>query len=458
MAGAVMAQSPVNLMIDMNAPGKPISPAFAGFSFETGSLHYGHYYRTNAYFFDSSNTRLLTLFHNLGIKSLRIGGNTVDRGFVPSRDEIDALFRFVKAADLKVVYSLRLANGDPSPDADAAKYLWDTYQPYLVALAVGNEPNSYEGLDRQMTNEAMFLAKWNTFAAAVTNTVPAVKLGGPDNGNGATAWVSAFARAEKGRPNVAAIFSHYEPGGRSRGKTMDQIIKEMLSPDFNAKRYPDCYAKIATTALSAGMFYQFTEANSHVAAPGSHGVNHSFATALFSLDFLHWWAAHGCRGIDFHTGFGGFNSGMFTTPDGGYGIYPLYYGIAAFSLGGQGDADAMTVKNPDGLNLTAYAVAADNNNELFVTIINKEHGPAARDAIVTLNARGKSAGVIYLKQAGNDVTATNGVTLGGDIIDSHPWQAKWTPIKTSNQTGCVVNVGAASAAIVKLSDATILSN
>ncbi len=83
----------------------------------------------------------------------------MDRGFIPSTNEIDAFFRFVKAADLKVIYSLRLANGDPFQDASIAKYVWDNYRPYLICLAIGNEPNSYDGLDCEITNSTSFIAK-----------------------------------------------------------------------------------------------------------------------------------------------------------------------------------------------------------------------------------------------------------------------------------------------------------
>ena len=113
-----MAASPVVISIDPTSPRTPIPPDFSGFSFETGRLRRNH--DTGAYFFDSSNTQLLTIFRNLGIESLRIGGNTVDRGYVPSTADIDALFRFAKAANVKVVYSLRLANGDAAQDASIA--------------------------------------------------------------------------------------------------------------------------------------------------------------------------------------------------------------------------------------------------------------------------------------------------------------------------------------------------
>lgn len=449
-----MGQSPVNLAIDAKTPGKPIPPGFIGFSFETGSLRYNHY-RTNDYFFDSSNAQLLTLFRNLGIKTLRIGGNSVDRGFIPTHQDIDALFRFAKAADVKVIYSLRLANGDALQDAAMAKYVWDNYRTYLICLAIGNEPNSYKNLDPEITDSASFIAKWNKFAAKVIDAVPDVKLGGLDNGNGATTWVSAFAQAEKGNSHVGYILSHFEPGGSSVGKTEQQLIDEMLSPVFDTKRNPTCDAKIAAIAHSSGFSYLFSEANSHVATPASKGSNHSFATALFALDFMHWWAAHNCLAVDFHTGLAGFNAALSLDAKLNYELYPIGYGIAAFNVGGHGLADAMTIKNPDNLNLAAYAVT-DTNNDLYVTIINREHGKGRRDGMVTINARGKSKAVMYLKVPDDDVAGRSGVTLGGATIDGRGnCQATWTSLDSPNATGTLLKVKASTAAVVKITEARI---
>ncbi len=463
--------SPVVLTIETNVPGTPVSADFSGFSFETGSLLKNHF-KKDGYFFDSSNTELLTLFQNLGIASLRIGGDSVDRGATPSTDDIDAFFRFVKAANLKVIYSLRLANGNPGQDTSIAKYVWDNYRPYLISLAIGNEANSYDGLDPQITDSNTYIAKWNQYASAVIAAAPGVVLGGPDNGNGSTSWASDFARAERDNRNVAFVFSHYEPGGPGRGKSPQTLIDEMLSSGCDAKRYP-AFCKVMTEMTRPlGWSYRFTEDNTQVApplarrkpepaappsvpvTPNSNNAtsNHSFATALFALDFMHWWAAHGCQGIHFHTGFGGFNGGLFFDEQGHYEIYPIYYGIAAFGLGGHGIADSLALANPDDLNLTAYAVTG-SNGDLYVTIINKEHGIGARDATVRINAPGEPASVLYLKSPANSITATSGITLGGAKIDGlQPWQGQWLPLDPANTTGCEVRVDASSAAIVKFTN------
>ena len=53
---------------------------------------------------------------------------------------------------------------------------------------------------------------------------------------------------------------------------------------------------------------------------------------------------------------------------------PIAYGLLAFSFGGHGVVEPVTISNPGGINLTAYAVR--RGDHLFVTVINKEHGPS----------------------------------------------------------------------------------
>ena len=115
--------------------------------------------------------------------------------------------------------------------------------------------------------------------------------------------------------------------------------------------------------------------------------------------------------------------------------------------------EPVSIGNSNELNLTAYAVG--NGSNLFVTIINKEHGTGARDAAVTIKPDGISSGsaaVMFLTAPNGNLSATNGVTLGGaSITNDAPWAGKWTPLDSVTNGQCVVTVPAASAAVVKVS-------
>lgn len=244
-------------------------------------------------------------------------------GYTPTTHDIDALFRFAKTADVKVVYSLGLLNGDPSRDATAAQYVWEHYRPYLDCFAVGNEPNLYKNRDPEITNDVSFYAKWKRFATAIAESVPDARFAGPDTGTGGTSWAAYFARHEAGSGMVTCIFSHYYVGGSSGHKAPQRLIEAMLSPDWDAIRYPAYFTKIGAMSSSNGFPYRLTELNNYVAPyPGVWGGNNSFATALFALDSMHWWAEHGCAGVNFHTVIGKYNGTVYRDADGNYQVYP----------------------------------------------------------------------------------------------------------------------------------------
>lgn len=454
---AGLAQSPVTLRIDAQAPGTTIPRDFIGLSFETESLRFNST-RVRGRLFDSTNAQLVTLFKNLGIRNLRIGGSSVDAnasGYFPADADIDALFRFAKAAGVKVVYSLQLLNGDPERDAIAAGYVWKHDRALLSCFAIGNEPNLYGSRDPEITNEASFYGKWKRFAAAAANAVPEAKFGGPDTGTHGTDWAAYFAEHEAGSERAACIFSHYYVGGTSTRKTARRLNEEMLSRTWDETKYPAYYKEIGAMALSNGFPFRLTELNSYVARyPGVWGGNNSFATALFALDCMHWWAAHGCAGVNFHTVMGKYNGTVYRDPDGDYQIYPIGYGIKAFDIGGHGQAIPVAITNPNQLNLTAYAVTA--TNALYVTVINKEHGAGAQDAGVTVIPTRFAAGeaeAMFLTAANGEIAATNGITLGGAPIgDDAPWRGQWRAV---SMTGghCEIAVPAVCAAIIKITAA-----
>lgn len=454
---AGFAQSPVTLTINATAPGNLIPPDFIGLSFETQSLQENSP-GVKGRLFDPANAGLLMLFRNIGVKNLRIGGTSVDTnqaGYVPDPGDIDLLFHFARAANAEVIYSLRLLNGDPAQDADIAKYILNHYPDSLLCFAIGNEPNLYKNRAPEITNEPSWFAQWSRFAAAVTNAVPDAKIGGPDTGTGGAGWVPLFAASEAGSPSVDYIFAHYYVGGFPRSKAPGKLIDAMLSFSWDQVKYAAYDNLVGAPALSNGLPYRLTEFNNYVAGlPGVWGGNNAFATALFALDSMHWWAEHGCHGVNFHTVLGKYNGTIYCDTNGNYQVWPVACGIKAFDLGGHGRMTPVTISNPDHLNLTAYAVSSPGN-ELFVTIINKEHGPGARAAMVELASNGFSpakAAAMFLTAPHGDVTATSGITLGGaSLADDAPWHGVWTALVPTKKGVQTVVVPAASAAIVKMS-------
>ena len=334
LVGAALAQSPVTLTVNTLSPGAAVPPDFIGVSFGPSAL--------KAHVFDATNTQVLNLFQQAEVKYFRMGGTWVDTNssaYMPSTADIDSFFGFVRAAGLRdVIYTLRLENGDAAQDAATAGHIWTNYRSNLTCFAIGNEPELYKGGDPEITNASSYLAKWNYFAAAITNSVPGARFGGPDSSGGGTSYASSFAAAEKDSGNVDWIFSHWYVGGNSSGLSAQQMNDNMLSASWVSTKYPSYYNSIGAMALSNGFAYRLTEVNSY-SSGNVPGGSDGFGSALFALDFMYWWAGHGCSGLGVHTGLSNLNGLIYQDADGNWQPFPWAYALKAFDLGGHGNLE-----------------------------------------------------------------------------------------------------------------------
>jgi len=464
--GAFAGESLVTISVDTKTPSLTVSPDFTGLSFEVATLRPNE---NGIRYFRPDNQRLIQLFHTLGIKNLRIGGNTSDRDAkkLPTTDDIESLFGFARAADVKVIYCLRLHNGDPQADAATVKYIMARYAPWVDSFSIGQEPSAYpaEKTDTRPQNERMgeanehyrystYREEWKKFADVIVAAEPDVKFCGPSvHNNGA--WAEEF-MADFGKSNhVALVTEHLYPGGAGGKVPTPEIGRDrMLGTNF-IHSYERLYGGFVPRAVSNALPYRLEEVNNYFNG-GATNVSNTFTSALWGLDFMYWWAAHCAAGLNFHTGdrvAAGFAlqpskyTAFFSTTN-GYIIRPLGYGIKAFDLGGHGQFVPAKISNPDNLNLSVYAVL-DDGKHLCLTIINKEHGAAARGAKISIaptDAASTSGQIIFLKAPGNDVADTSGETLGGaQIQNDGTWNGNWSPL--DSQT---VTLPAATAAIIRL--------
>jgi hypothetical protein len=458
-AEPAFAQSPVTVTIDSKSPGFPIPNDFSGLSFEMREVltnsRGGHY-------FSPKNKALVRTFQTLGIKSLRVGGNTADRPTlpVPGPADADSLFAFADAAGVKVIYTLRLNQGSVENAVAMARHIEQRHKPYLACFAIGNEPDVY---DKEYTG---YRDAWKQHVAAVLAEVPYAKFCGPCATPTRVAWSSNFANDFARSGFVAFITQHDYPLGDARRATNVVAARDKMLSARLHEQYQNFYRLFAATALSNGLPYRLEEANSFYDA-GAENASDTFASALWGLDFMHWWAAHGASGINFHTGDKvaardenkPCRYAAFWTSSEGYNVHPVGYGVKAFDLGGHGTSLPIMTSNVDGINLTAYAVRCADKH-LFVTLINKEHDSPPRDANVAITAGEAFAGgkVIFLSAPNGDISVKTGVTLGGaPIRDNASWNGKWTRLKP-DKGQFTVKVPASSAAVVELTPKERSSN
>ena len=517
LAGALLAQAPVRLKIDTASRQFRIPGDFAGLGFETKSA-VANAYGVHGNFFSPANTQLIMLFRNIGIRNIRVGGGTVDGSGkdehcatpTPSFADIDNLFAFARAADVKVIYSVRLLNlgSCPNPhlaedDARIVGYIWQKYRAQLDSFSIGNEPDvrGFHSRPGQAVDPDIYestsgvagsaypsyFSQWQKFAAVIRKAAPGAKFSGPDTAVSDTSsftpdpeqgvsWTVQFARDLKSSGMLAAALQHHYVWGLPENTTPQEAIDDMLSSAWDDDTaigaqpahdggtaefhsYPYVYARVLAPLVAMGVPYRMTEANDCL--HGVPGASNGFASALWVLDYMHWWAAHRMAGVNFH------NNPWLPTdtivPDpnpctsagcANYRVTPKAYGIKAFSLGGDGYVEPVAIANPQKINLTAYAVGSAR--DLFVTIINKTHSTThdTDAAAVIIQAAGFEGArvdsmVLTDGEPGNAGLAK--VTLGGATISNDAaWPGKWTSLGRVHNGKFALTVESTTAVIVRI--------
>jgi hypothetical protein len=447
-----LAAVPVTVTIDDTKLGTKIADDFAGLSYETKREMADE---QGKYYFSVDNAALAKMFRTLGIKNLRIGGNTVDspKVAIPVDADIDHLFAFAQAADAKVIYSFRLHHGDAAGSAAQAKYIADHYAANLLCFSIGNEPDIYT-----FTWNG-YLKEFQPIYDAINQAVPDAKYCGPSLTSNARPWAHDFASRYFPENRIIYIGQHEYAGGAG-GKQKDPVAGRdlMLSPEWH-DTYQKYYDKLVP-GLN-GVPYRLEEANNFYNG-GAVDISDTFASALWGLDYLYWWAEHGSQGVNFHNGdevaagqkLTPCRYASFTSVPDGYFAHPLAYAIKAFNLGSKGQIAPTDVK-PDApdLNFVAYAVLGADKS-LYVTLINKEHNANGRDADVTIKTSAQTyakAQTIALTAPNGDVSAKDGITLGGaGIAHDGTWPETWAIALAPAGGSLHVAVPACSVLILRL--------
>ena len=381
---------------------------------------------------------------------------------VPGNADIDSLFAFAQAADVKVVYTMRL-KGQTNAEADIpiVKYVQDHYAANLDCFALGNEPSVYFKQYPADEQYPAYRKLWTKMTDEIVAVVPQAKFCGP-NTDRHYEWAANFSRDFGASGRVKEISEHAYVGLSAKKVTDVVAARDKMLSDAWVKLYQGVYDGFAPEAIAAKLPYRIEETNSFFNG-GKEGASDTFTAALWGLDYLHWWTRHGAAGINFHTGdkvAAGAQSATcryaaYVSTTGGYDVHPVGYAIKAFDLGGHGEMISLTCQSAAGLNVSAYGVLG-TDNALYVTLINKEHGSAGRDAAVALNP-GRPyahAEVQFLTNASHDIADKTGIMLGGAAVNEDcTWAGKWTSLQPPSQVGqFTVTLPAASAAIVKLTE------
>ncbi|MDB5888706.1 MAG: hypothetical protein JWM03_1578, partial [Rhodocyclales bacterium] len=265
-----------------------------------------------------------------------------------------------------------------------------------------------------------------------------------------TTWPALFANDFKSTGKIRYVTQHWYPAGNS-GTVTDQAAErnKILAATF-PNSYLTFYNKFVPAVQAAGLPYRMEETNSY-SIGGAAGVSDTYAVALWGLDYMYWWAAHGAVGMNFHTG-GFYDAVQPRTVSDTYIAKPLAYALKVFDLGGHGNLVPLTVTNPDNVNITAYAAIGDDGS-MSITLINKSHDATGRDVSVSLDPGSvyKRAKAWTLRAPANDISSLTGITLGGAGIGTDGnWAGTAARLSIFNTGRVTVSLPVASAVVVRL--------
>jgi hypothetical protein len=461
-ARAQGATANVTLAIDTTrAQAAAIPSDFSGLSFEMGSVL--HDRASNGWFLSGNNSAMIALAKTLGIKSVRVGGNSAETGNIATAADEDAVLDFCHAIGANLIWDLEIKGPlyDPAGKAAVAQSM----QNYLnskgygtntnsLVFQVGNEPDLVR--DSNGTGHikvSTYDSEFSSYLSAINGLFPGARMAGPDTAGGGTPWCAAFCAAEGSSGQIAFVCQHLYFFGRGPASSpVAPRIASMLSAG-NEDGYGKFLNRWVPPAMKAGLATRYEETNSffHGGAPG---VSDAYASALWGLGYLYYHAQAGLDGLNFHTA----TNSPYTaiSPTGltdTYTVNPLGYGIAAFNVGGHGHMVPVSVGNSGNVNLVAYSVL-QSDGSLILTVINREYGPSARDAslaISTSDASYNDAQVMFLTGSNNDPSTLTGVTLGGSAISGQGvWKGAYMGLAPPSPDSFALTLPGAQAAIIRL--------
>src|SRR5580704_5227768 len=388
-----MATSPeIGLSADFSKPLATMPLDFTGLSYESAQL--GH-----PDFFSSSNHGLIGLFRCLNPRGvLRIGGNTAEYTRWSS-DDADAakndtphaigpdagtasktasiltpiairnLKSFItEAGEWRVIYGLNLWHGTPENAAAEAAYVFESLGPRLICFQIGNEPDmDHDAGSKTRWTFDHYWERWPMFRDAVKKAVPGAQFAGPDIAKELD-WISEMAGKQ---PDLTFLSGHYYAEGPPADPKM--TLEFLLKRGKDPAAYGE-FETVQAATKQLGRPFRMTEGNSCYHG-GKPMVSNTFASALWSADYMLQVAQAGYIGVNLHGG----GNGLYTpiagdTPE-GFVARPVFYGmLLAQRFAGSTFVEASLTGQSDTQNVTAFA-AKNGAHGLKLAIFNKAAAP-----------------------------------------------------------------------------------
>jgi hypothetical protein len=365
---------------------------------------------------------------------IRIGGDSTDWTwwpvahmkqpggirFVLDKNWLAVARALAQAADARLILGVNFeANSRKVAAVEARALINGIGSSSVAALELGNEPELYDVFGWYHTKSGVKVlgrplgwdqAKYLHDYASVAGALPHVPLAGPSVGG--PAWIAQLPQFLHDERRVSLATIHAYPlkvCSASAHVTIPELLAAQSSAGLAAELAPAVNA-----AHRQRVPLRLDEMNA-VSCGGQQGVSDTFATALWSVDFLFQLAKIGVSGVNINSVPGSINS-PFSFLDGGNRpwtatVRPLYYGMQLFADAAPAGSQLLSVHGRTGTNLRTWATRATDGT-LRVVLINDDITHPANVALTLPGASGARPASVELLRAPH-IGSTSGVTLGG---------------------------------------------
>ena len=471
---AATGQPPVSVATtaSVRGDGVRLGPGFQGFSVESADFAHGFLTRQRM------AQRLRTLGRH-GV--VRLGGYSMDLvwpafgrwsdtpapaeaiGGTVDQSDLAALAELLDATGWKVTLGAPLKSiidpskvknptRDPAPDVSLdqvvaeVKAAHETLGDDLLAVELGNE---YDNVTTLTATELWETAK--QYRSAIEAALPHARLriSGPSANTSPTntrldEFVTAAMADESTRPAevLGELASHWYPWSHCGNRVV--TIEQLMSAETSVSTADKLAGIMAAADRFPGRIPVTLNESNSASCSGMPEVSNSYATALWSLDYLLQAAASGVDRLQFHTNtaaicgdfkpresadypisyryYGAFCAADQAALDAGeLSASPLYYGILAFRHVPEGEFVELDVTGADPGRLRVHGVRGDHGTLSLVAVNVADPASGGGDEVVTvrLPSSYRSARAVTLESsdpAGLASLDASRISFGGRMV------------------------------------------
>jgi hypothetical protein len=407
-------------------------------------------------------TAILRHLHNdNGPLILRVGGATYDAHYdrvmhgTDSMDRrardgvekmMDALEALHDRLGMKFIITLSLATRDLSLIKRQAEECRGRLGDSIIAFELGNEPNYYKDLRRDLWRDD---GKGSFYKELITAFTKAAEAIAPEPCAGpAWGWIGLkpalleqYLKATPQRLAFATVHYYHSayfktpPTGR-----MNDTPETLLDDTHTREIMATWVGPQVAMARKYGVPLRISESNS-ISGGGNTGVSDVHAAALWSLDTMLEMAAAGVAGIDFHQAspkYALYERVTQGTPGAtgdapplyhSFRVQPPFYGMLFFQRAVTAGSRISKIAHDGPPTLKAYQVCA--GEESRTVLVNKSPEIPIVTEMWLPAAEGTTANVVRLAAPGNSITARSGITISGVSYDAWGGEPSGEPQRES---------------------------